>query len=264
MTKLYNNCSMDYKLKLVYFSPTDTTKIILHKIIETINLPINEEFNLTNYENINFEHSFENDDLVLLGFPVYSGRVPKTAVNRFKNIRGNKTKIIIALTYGNRNYDDALMEIYEMLTLSNFVIIGMGTFVTQHSVAKSIGFGRPNENDYNVLQQFSDKLIERMNTDYSGIKEYKINKPFRKYQTIPVNPKGNSKCTKCKLCVKLCPEYAINQNNPRKTDKNKCISCMRCIKYCPNNARDISKIEKLISTLFLKTKCRENKFSEII
>jgi ferredoxin len=255
---------MNYKLKLVYFSPTDTTKEILHEIIKEINLPIDEEFDLTNYENMNFKHSFENSDLVLLGFPVYSGRVPRTAINRFKNITGNKSKMIIVLTYGSRNYDDALMEIYEMLKLSNFVIIGMGTFVTQHSVVKSIGFGRPNENDYSVLKQFSKKLIERLDDNYSGIMEYKINKPFRKYQTIPIKPRGNNKCTKCKLCVKLCPENAINQNDPRETIKNKCISCMRCIKYCPNKARDISKTEKFISALFLKGKCKENKYSEII
>ena len=145
---------MNCKLKLVYFSATDSTKNILHKISESMNMPIDEEFNLTNYEYKDFKHTFEN-----------------------------------AKTYG-------------------------------------------------------------------------------KYHILPIKPKGNKKCNKCGLCTKLCPENAIEINDPRKTCRNKCICCMRCVKYCPQKARDLTKTEYLIGELFLKimrkTIFKKEKEAEII
>ena len=119
----------------MYFSPTDTTKKILYKIIEQINLPIKKEYNLTNYEYKDFSCQF-NNDIILFGFPVYSGRVPKSAINRFFNITGKNTQAIICATFGNRNYDSALMEIYELLQNNSFNIIGLCAIVTPHLIVK--------------------------------------------------------------------------------------------------------------------------------
>lgn len=52
----------------------------------------------------------------------------------------------------------------------------------------------------------------------------------------------NAKCTRCGLCVKLCPvnnidiiEYPIH--------KDKCQTCMRCISFCPSTAIYLNKKE---------------------
>ena len=245
-------------MKLVYFSPTDTTRNILLKIAVQLNKPIEKEFNLTNYEFRDFLYQF-NNEIILLGFPVYSGRVPETAMNRFKNISGNNSKMIICVTFGNRDYDNALMEIYELFCNNGFNIIGMCACVTQHSVVKSIGDNRPNSEDYDFLEKFCKNVDEKIKNNFQGSIECKIVKPFRKYQKIPFKPKGNKKCKECGICVKLCPENAIKNNDPRKTDKQKCITCMRCIKYCPNGSRDLTPFEKIISKKFLEKKCREYK-----
>jgi ferredoxin len=247
-------------MKLVYFSPTDTTKNILYKIVEKMEIQIEKEFNLTNYENKDFSYQFKND-IILLGFPVYSGRVPKTALNRFYNITGINSRIIICVTFGNRNYDSALMEIYEHFSNNGFYVIGLCAVVTQHSFVKSISKDRPNEEDFILLNSFSKKMVEKINCNVQESVKYQINKPFRKYQTIPLKPKGNKNCKKCLLCIELCPENVIDKINPKKTDKRRCISCLRCVKYCPNGSRDLKLLEKYISRIFIESKCKENQKS---
>ena len=250
-------------MKMIYFSPTNTTKNILHKIVEEMAMKIDKEYNLTNYEYKDFSFIFNNEN-ILLGFPVYSGRVPITALNRFSNIKGKNSRIIICATFGNRNYDNALMEIYELFKNNGFNIIGLIAVVTQHSFVKSIGKNRPNEEDSIYIKSFSKKMVEKIDGNIKESVKYEIIKPYREYQTIPIKPKGNRNCKKCGFCIKLCPENAINKTNPRKTQKTKCISCLRCVKYCPNGSRDLTSIEKYISKKFIESKCKENKKTEII
>jgi Fe-S-cluster-containing hydrogenase component 2 len=243
---------MNRTLKLVYFSPTDSTKNILHRIANEMGFPFDREFNLTNYEYNNFEHTFEENDFILLGFPVYGGRVPKAAKNRFIGLKGNKSKIAIVLTYGDMHYDDSLIEINEIIKNNGFNIIGMGAFVSRHSVVENIGFNRPNEKDYECLKIFGKRLVEKIYKNENKNIEIKLEKTLEEYRSIPIKPKGNKKCLKCELCIKLCPENAIDNINTRITNKKKCICCMRCIKYCPNKARNLSNMEYFVSKLFLK------------
>lgn len=44
------------------------------------------------------------------------------------------------------------------------------------------------------------------------------------------------KCTKCQLCVRVCPYFAIELKNVITFDKTKCFSCGLCISKCPTKA----------------------------
>ena len=259
---------MNKSLKLVYFSPTDSTKYILHKIASEMNSPINEEYNLTNFEYKDFTYFFKEDDLVLLGSPVYGARIPKSAKNRFVGLKGNNTKVVLVLTYGDVHYDDSMIEFYDIMKNKGFEIIGMGIFVSRHNVIKSVGLNRPNGTDYEILKMFTQKILENINGSINKKFEMKSTKVFGENNKLPIKPKGNKNCKKCGLCIKLCPENAIEEKNPRKTDRKKCICCMRFVKYCPYKARNLSAIIYFISGLFLKFMkkikySKENK-SEII
>jgi dihydroorotate dehydrogenase (fumarate) len=51
---------------------------------------------------------------------------------------------------------------------------------------------------------------------------------------IPIlNPE---KCTKCQLCVRICPYFAIELKEHITFDKDKCFSCGLCISKCPSQA----------------------------
>ena len=48
--------------------------------------------------------------------PVYAGRVPALAVERLKGIKTSGVKCVIVAIYGNRAYEDALVEMQDVAT----------------------------------------------------------------------------------------------------------------------------------------------------
>ncbi len=46
----------------------------------------------------------------------------------------------------------------------------------------------------------------------------------------------NEKCTKCGLCVDVCPTWAIKINERAEIDQLSCIPCRKCEKICPVGA----------------------------
>ena len=48
--------------------------------------------------------------------PVYAGRVPALAVERLKGMKTSGVKCVIVAVYGNRAYEDALVEMQDVAT----------------------------------------------------------------------------------------------------------------------------------------------------
>lgn len=48
--------------------------------------------------------------------PVYAGRVPALTVERLKGIKTSGVKCVIVAVYGNRAYEDALVEMQDVAT----------------------------------------------------------------------------------------------------------------------------------------------------
>lgn len=251
--------------KTVYFSPTNTTQKIIREVSNIISLNV-EELDITNYREVFGKLTFEPDDFVILGIPVYSGRVPQVARERISNMIGKDTPIALIATYGNRDYDDALLELKILVQSNGFICIAAAAFVTEHSVVNKFGAGRPNAKDLESIRKFSQQLKDKV---YSWSKKTHTdvfvegNSIYRKYKTIPIKPHATSKCIKCGICSKNCPVMAIPSSNPKKTDRNKCITCVRCIKICPKSARCFHLIEKIVAEKSLEKLCREYKEPEI-
>ncbi len=237
----------------VYFSPTGTTKKVLYKMKEHI------EINSTihdftpfhcKYETIEFEYN----DLLVVGIPVYSGRVPATFVERISFLKGKSTPVILVATYGNRDYDDALIELKTLLTQNGFVPIAAAAFVAEHNIYRAIAAGRPDEKDMEEIQAFTGRISDLLVSidDFSDYNLHvKGNKEYRDYILMPVQPHSTKKCNRCGICAELCPSGAIPVNSPDKTDKSKCVRCMGCIRFCPKQARKLYLYQKLGAKLHL-------------
>jgi ferredoxin len=226
-------------IKLVYFSATYTTKNILKLVADQMNGEKTEyDITQTALEN---EIFCTEKDVLIIGAPVYAGRIPEKARQEFEKIKGNNTPAVIFCVYGNRDYDDALLEIKDLVESNGFKVISAGAFIAQHSIFPQVGLQRPDETDISIIREFGKKSAEIIanTSELSSLPsiEVKGNKPYKFPGNIPLKPEGNKNCDQCGRCVKLCPVHAIPKEAPRKTDKNKCISCGRCIVICHTNAR---------------------------
>ena len=67
--------------------------------------------------------------IAIFAAPVYAGRIPAVAAERFARFKGKHTPAIIFCTYGNRAFDDALLELKELVTANGFKVISAAAFV---------------------------------------------------------------------------------------------------------------------------------------
>ena len=244
------------KINVVYFSATHTTRKVVRTIAEQFSGE-KKEYNITQ-QVIDGEVFLTESDLLLVGMPVYSGRIPIQTLHSLNQIKANQTPAIIVCVYGNRDYDDALLELKELVEANGFTVVSAGAFVAQHSIFPQVGQNRPDEKDLSKIKEFavlSAKLLESI-TELCSVPffEVKGNRPYKVPGKIPLRPKGDKKCDKCGICVKMCPTGAIPKDIPQKTDKAKCIACGRCIVVCPQQARHFGGLlYKLARKKFIKS-----------
>lgn len=125
------------KVTAAYFSPTGGTK----KYTEAIAGSLDENFmtvDLTRAENRRKSFSFSPDDVVILGAPVYAGRLSIVEEGLFQNLKGQGTRTILVVTYGNRDFDDALLELKNLCIEKEFVPAAAGRFWQNILIQKNL------------------------------------------------------------------------------------------------------------------------------
>ena len=245
-----------------YFSPTFSTRDIVLTISSEIqHTP--KQIDLSIYENRNTSYSFSSNELVVLGVPVYGGRVPSAAVERIQNLHGNHTPIVLVAVYGNREFEDTLMELKDIVVSNGFIPVAAAAPVAQHSIIHSIAAGRPNTQDIQQARQFSKKVLDKLKKtvvlNRQDCIELPGNQPYRDYSVIPLRPKAGRSCIQCGKCAQSCPVHAIPLDHPDQTNKELCISCMRCMVVCPRHARGLNPILKSATAKKLKKICSQPK-----
>lgn len=230
------------KIYLVYFSATNTTKKVLDTIAKgtKINNIIAVDFTLP--ENRNFANlSFDKDSLIIFGAPVYMGRVQKYAAEYLNYFKGEGQPSVCVVTFGNRAFNDALLELTDIVRANGFNPIAAAAFIGEHSFSDEkflIAKNRPDDKDLSIAYSFGETITQKLNELNLDKIEVPGNKPYKKPTRMPkVAPTKKSNCINCGTCQAMCPVGAIDSNAVG--DKNKCILCMACIKSCPYAAREI-------------------------
>lgn len=228
-------------ISLVYFSATYTTRKIVREIAQQMACNITEH-DITNTAPAQDVILDSENTLLIVGVPVYAGRVPHIAIDALNKFKGHDTPAIVVCVYGNRAYDDAMLELKNMVEANGFKTIAAGAFIAQHSIFPKVAENRPDNEDIKKLNDFghhcADIIFKLENPNLLPELKVKGNKPYKVPGNIPVHPTGNEKkCEKCGICAKLCPVLAIPPAEPYKTDTRKCISCGRCTVACPQKSR---------------------------
>ena len=222
------------KVTTLYFSATYTTK----RVVEAVAAGLSNEvvsYDITN-DTATDTVTIPREELLVVGVPVYAGRVPAMAVERLRRFKGDNTPAVVVAVYGNRHYDDAVLELHDIMTACGFRTLSAGAFIAQHSIFPKVGAARPDAEDMADIRRFAEKSLSVLAADFGAI-EIPGNRPYKVPGGIPIWPTASRKCNGCGACAKLCPTGAIDPSAPKGVNKEKCIKCGRCIVVCPTKAR---------------------------
>lgn len=243
------------KIWAVYFSGTGTTRRTVERIAggiaSRLNLPA---------ESVDFSRPavrqetlcFGEKNLVVFGTPVYAGRVPNVLLPFLQErVVGGGALAVPVVLFGNRNYDDALIELRNILAADGMHPIAAGAFVGEHSFSRVLGADRPNAEDEALMDEFAARVAAlAAGLDAAPVKSVAVRgqEPLRPYYTprdragnpiniLKVKPKTDlSRCGGCGLCADLCPMGSIDPADVSAV-RGICIKCCACVKGYPTGAK---------------------------
>jgi len=230
---------------LIYFSPTHTTKRVVEGIAQGLQAATEQSYDLTRPDATSLTRQEMTQDLAIIGAPVYAGRLPPVMRARLKQLSGSGKPAAIVVVYGNRAYEDALVELRDMALEVGFRPIAAGAFIGEHSYSTSglpIAAGRPDADDLLTACKFGKAIRKRLTADSGGPSELLQvpgNVPYKEIRSLSgMAPSANEAlCSKCGKCVLVCPTAAIDKANPTHAAIELCVRCCACVKTCPSNAK---------------------------
>ena len=216
---------------IAHFSPTGGTKKVADAIAGGFNDPV-VEMDLTKAD---ASVTLGENDALMAVLPVYAGRVPQIPLERLSILKATGQKAVAVVVYGNREFDDALLETKNALEAGGFQVIAAAAFIAEHSIVRSIAVGRPNAEDKTLCRQFAADVMAKL--ENPAPVNVPGNDPYVELKPSAFHPAADENCVKCGVCAERCPVGAIPLDNPSKTLGDVCINCMRCVQVCPVSSR---------------------------
>ncbi len=263
---------MKNHIGLLYFSPGSTAKKVGHAIATGLGANEPKVFDITAFQSRSEimeipETVTSSIEYLIVGGPVYSGKLPLQFIDALKLIMGKGIKCCAFVVYGNRDYGIALHQMVEVLSNNQFDMIGAAAFIGQHSYSDIIpvAVGRPDKSDLDKAVEFGrNSLLSGTNIELGDV-PIQLDRMSRSEKYDSIKPVHLAKeCIKCRKCAKKCPMNLLSSETGTyltRSSKKLCIGCMACVKSCKTKARvnKVNPIVKLVVKTILKKASRERK-----
>ena len=143
----------------ITFSPTGGTDKVTELLTEAMDgekrrislLPEKEDYS---------RHVFKSGDICFIAVPSFGGRVPQEAAKRLGMMKGNQARAVLVCVYGNRAYEDTLIELKDVADKAGFVPAAAVATIAEHSIMHKFAAGRPDETDQKELREFGKRVRE--------------------------------------------------------------------------------------------------------
>lgn len=250
------------KLYNIVFSPTGGTQ----KAAELLTHALGGEAATIDLADSQYPFSavqLTQEDVAVIAVPSYGGRVPAVAVDRLTALNGQGARAVLLCVYGNRAYEDTLVELEDAARKAGFRVIAGVAAVAEHSIARQFASGRPDAQDAQQLAAFAEQIRQKLSGNDLSEPALPGNRPYKKAGGVGMAPKATKACNRCGACAAQCPVQAIPKEDPTKVDEKACISCMRCVAVCPQGARKVNPLLLSAAGLMLKKVCVERKECEL-
>lgn len=244
----------------IVFSPTGGTQ----KVVDRLTAAWGEQGRIDLCDrNTDFAaQTLTEEDVAVIAVPSFGGRVPGLAAERLAAIQGG-ARCVLVCVYGNRAYEDTLVELKDLAQGSGFRVVAAVAAVAEHSIIHQYAAGRPDTGDGEELAGFGEKVLAKLDAGEEAAPEVPGNRPYKKAGGGGLVPKADGSCVSCGLCAKGCPAGAISLSDLTSSDGKKCISCMRCVVRCPQSARKVNSVMVSAAALAIKKACSVRKSNEL-
>lgn len=219
----------------IFFSATGTTKTVVEGICKELAGPCTAHDLLQ--RPLAQPLRLPASTLALVAMPVFSGRIPPYAMQSLAKVTGNQTPVIAVVVYGNRDYDDALLELKITLEGNGFIVVGAAAFIARHSIFSKVASDRPDAADMHIITDFARQCAQKLEkySDIEQVQRVQVpgNTPYKEAKAPALKPCNDDSCILCGACADICPAQAITVGATYRKDDAQCFSCAACITVCP-------------------------------